>query len=118
MGTFVKEHALSVVLAALFVFSWLLQSVTGWVQFAAEQQSHGEAAELFGPSGYFWHWMEATFENWQSEFLQLFTMVVLTAFLIHKASHESRDGQEEMKMAIIRIEERLIDMEPKAGKAK
>ncbi|MDQ2689722.1 MAG: hypothetical protein M3Y29_05560 [Chloroflexota bacterium] len=118
MPTFVKQHLLSIVLATMFILSWLLQSLTGWVHFVSEQQSHGESADLFGPSGYFWEWMQATFENWQSEFLQLFTMVVLTAFLIHKASHESRDGQEEMKMAIIRIEERLIDMESKGGKSK
>jgi hypothetical protein len=43
-------------------------------------------------------------------------MVVLTAFLIHKSSSESRDGDEEMKIAILRIEERLIEMDEKGGK--
>ncbi|HJP72186.1 MAG TPA: DUF6766 family protein [Candidatus Limnocylindria bacterium] len=116
MATFVKEHALSLVLAGLFIGSWLLQSVTGWVEFVSDQQAHGEAAQLWGSSGYFWSWMQATFENWQSEFLQLFAMVVLTAFLIHKSSSESRDGDEEMKIAILRIEERLIEMDEKGGK--
>ena len=60
--------------------------------------------------------MQATFENWQSEFLQLFAMVVLTAFLIHRSSSESRDGAEEMKIAILRIEERLIEMDEKGGR--
>jgi DNA-binding transcriptional regulator GbsR (MarR family) len=118
MSEFVKNHALSLVLAGLFIGSWLLQSVSGWVEFVSEQQSHGEAAQLFGASGYFWSWMQSTFENWQSEFLQLFAMVVLTAFLVHKASHESRDGQEEIKMAVLRIEERVLEMEKKGGDEK
>ena len=117
MKTFIKEHGLSLVLAGLFIGSWLLQSVTGWVEFVSDQQAHGEAAQLFGSSGYIWSWMQATFENWQSEFLQLFAMVVLTAFLIHKSSPESRDGDEELKIAILRIEERLIEMDEKGGKA-
>lgn len=116
MARFVKEHGLSLVLAGLFIGSWLLQSVSGWVQFVSDQQAHGEAAQLWGSSGYFWSWMQATFENWQSEFLQLFAMVVLTAFPIHKSSSESRDGDEEMKIAILRIEERLIEMDEKGGR--
>ncbi|MDQ4035364.1 MAG: hypothetical protein M3153_05480 [Chloroflexota bacterium] len=116
MKTLLRDYGLGVVLALLFLVSWILQSLTGWVEFASEQQTHGQAAQLFGDSGYFWRWMQATFENWQSEFLQLFTMVVLTAFLIHKASHESRDGQEEMKMAIIRVEERLMDLQSTGGR--
>ena len=116
MARFVKEHGLSLVLAGLFIGSWLLQSVSGWVQFVSDQQAHGEAAQLWGSSGYFWSWMQATFENWQSEFLQLFAMVVLTAFLIHRSSSESRDGAEEMKIAILRIEERLIEMDAKGGR--
>lgn len=116
MARFVKEHGLSLVLAGLFIGSWLLQSVSGWVEFVSDQQAHGEAAQLWGSSGYFWSWMQATFENWQSEFLQLFAMVVMTAFLIHKSSSESRDGDEEMKIAILRIEERLIEMDEKGGR--
>jgi hypothetical protein len=116
MARFVKEHGLSLVLAGLFIGSWLLQSVSGWVEFVSDQQAHGETAQLWGSSGYFWSWMQATFENWQSEFLQLFAMVVLTAFLIHKSSSESRDGDEEMKIAILRIEERLIEMDEKGGR--
>ena len=34
---------------------------------------------------------QATFENWQSEFLQVFIFIVLTTFLVHRHSHESPD---------------------------
>jgi hypothetical protein len=100
MRRFLRDYGLSLALAGLFIVSWLLQSVAGWVDFASEQQQHGETAALFGESGYIWHWLEATFENWQSEFLQLFTFVVLSAFLVHRHSHESRDDQDQMKKQV------------------
>ena len=103
MRKFLADYSLSVALAAMFSVSWLFQTVAGWVEFAAEQASHGQAAQLFGPEGYIWGWMQATFENWQSEFLQLFTMVVLTTFLIHRHSHDSRDSQDDMQAKIDEI---------------
>ncbi len=36
------------------------------------------------------HFVEATFENWESEFLQMGMYVVLTAFLYQKGSSESK----------------------------
>lgn len=110
MNRYLRDYGLGIVLAGLFLFSWILQSLTGWVEFAAEQQVHGEAAQLFGPSGYFWPWMQATFENWQSEFLQLFTMALLTAFLIHKGSTESKDSEEEIMLQLSAIREDLTHL--------
>jgi hypothetical protein len=106
-----RNYSLSIVLALLFVLSWLLQTGSGWAEFAAEQQAHGQAAQLFGDSGYIWPWLQATFENWQSEFLQLFTMVVLVSFLIHRGSQESKDSDAEMKAMLEEIEERLLRVE-------
>src|SRR5438093_2525199 len=36
------------------------------------------------------HFLEATAENWESEFLELFLFVLLTAFLHQKGSAESK----------------------------
>jgi hypothetical protein len=106
-----RNYNLSIVLAALFLFSWVLQTWTGWRHFAADQQAHGSEAAVFGPAGYVWQWAAATFENWQSEFLQLLTFVVLTAYFIHRGSHESRDGDEELKAMLNGIDERLARVE-------
>ena len=113
MRTLLRDYGLAVVLAVLFIASWLIQSLTGWVEFVAEQQARGETAALFGASGYFWRWMQATFENWQSEFLQLFTMVVLTAFLIHKGSSESKDSDDELMLELIAIRRDLAELKGK-----
>jgi len=106
-----KDYNLSIVLAILFLCSWALQSWTGWVEYVDEQRVHGEIATLFGNSGYVWHWVAATMENWQSEFLQLLTFVVLTSFLIHRGSHESKDSDDEMMDLLRAINRRLEKME-------
>lgn len=98
-----RDYGLSIVLGVFFAISWVIQTVAGWVTFAADQLSHGETPAVFGESGYAWQWLESTFENWQSEFLQLFTFVVLTAILIHRKSHESRDDQDTMEQEVQEI---------------
>lgn len=56
----------------------------------------------------------------QSEFLRLLTFVVLTSFLIHRNSHESRDSEDEMQRTLNRIEQRLKSLEEagESGKSK
>ena len=49
--------------------------------------------------------------NWQSEFLQLLAFVVLTTYFIHRGSHESRDGDDELKAMHTGIDERRARVE-------
>ncbi len=111
-----RDYSLSIVLAVLFMASWILQTVGGWFEFVSEQSSHGQVAEAFGPDGYIWSWTKATFENWQSEFLQLFTFVVLTTFLVHRKSHELKDTDDEMQAQLDRIERAIKELQ-KGAKA-
>ena len=104
------RYGLGWVLLTLFLVSWVIQSWTGWREFQSEQTEHGQAAQLFGDSGYIWNWARATFENWQSEFLQLLAFVTLTSFLIFKGSPESKDGDDEMQAKLDRIERRLEEL--------
>lgn len=106
-----RGYNLGIVLFALFVLSWIMQTWTGWREFVAEQGSHGQAASILGPEGYVWIWARTTFENWESEFLQLFAMVVLTSYLVFKGSTESKDGQERMQQSLDRIERRMRELE-------
>jgi hypothetical protein len=110
-----KHYSLSIVLLALLLVSWGLQTWMGWHEYVSEQQTHGGAVAVFGPDGYVWSWGQATFENWQSEFLQLLTFVVLTSFLVHRGSHESRDQDEQSQSSLDRIEARLIRLEQERG---
>ncbi len=111
-----QDYGLSITLIVIFLISWTLQTWMGWAEFVAEQAAHGEAAEAFGPSGYVWSWGQATFENWQSEFLQVFVFVVLTTFLIHRKSHESPDTDYDTEASLRRIEAKIDELEQRMKK--
>jgi hypothetical protein len=99
-----KNFGLSMGFCVLFVLSWIGQGVAQWQEYTDEQQSHNEPVELGDFSAVF---SQATLENWQSEFLQLFSFTVMTALLIHKGSAESRDSDDRIEAALKRIEDRL-----------
>ena len=98
---------LLITLVVLFTLSWGLQTWMGWTEFVAEQHAHGSAAQAFGADGYLWSWGQSTFENWQSEFLQVFVFVVLTTFLVHRKSHESPDTDYDTEASLRRIEAKV-----------
>ncbi len=92
---FFHRNGLSVAFATLFLLSICAQTVTGWKQFNTElQDDHQLPVSLtsYLTSG---HFMEATFENWESEFLQMGLFVLFTIFLKQKGSSESKDDGEE-----------------------
>ena len=51
-----------------------------------DQQEHQEPTVSFGAYLRSGHFVEATFENWESEFLQMGAYVLLTAFLVQRGS--------------------------------
>lgn len=90
MKRFFHRNGLSIVLFGLFILSEVGLSIVGQQQYNHEQRQHGQL-----PLGYFEYitsgsFMEATMENWESEFLQMFAYVLLTAFLYQQGSAESR----------------------------
>ena len=86
----VYSNSLLIVMTAIWVGSWFAQSVTGWTEFNAEQQTHGEPAVSWASyigSADFW---EATLQNWQSEFLAVGSFAILAVFLRQRGSPESK----------------------------
>ena len=81
---------LSIVLFGLFAVFLVGQSLTGWRTYNSDQQEHGEQAVGYGSYLTTGHFVEATFENWESEFLQMGAYVVLTVWLVQKGSSESK----------------------------
>lgn len=104
MKKFWDNYSLSIVLALLFAVSLLLQGVFQWTHVMSEAHMHGESAQV---SDFLPQFLSSMFENWQSEFLQLLTFVILTAFLVHKGSHESKDSDIKMEQQLDRIEKLL-----------
>jgi hypothetical protein len=105
------NYSLSIVLLIITILTVLAHAWFGWMQYVADQASHGERAEVWGDSGYWVYFGEWTLQNWQSEFLQTLLMVVLTAWFVHKGSAESKDSQEEMQATLRRIEQRIGKLE-------
>src|SRR5436189_6130033 len=110
-----RDYSLSRVVGALFLITSALHAAFGWWQYVADQQAHGSDASLWGWDGYVVYFGEWTMQNWQSEFLEVWTLIVLTAFLHHKGSHESKEGEDEMKASLARIERQLDKMKPEGG---
>jgi hypothetical protein len=95
---FFRENGLSVVALSVFVLCLAGQVVAGLREYNSEQREHQQptvGAAKYLRSG---HFIEATFENWESEFVQMAAFVVLTAILRQKGSPESKklDGEEEV----------------------
>ena len=95
MRRILHENGLSITLGALFVIILVGQSLTGHQHYNEEQQEHGQSPLTYVEYITGNHFLEATMENWESEFLQMFFFVVLTAFLYQKGSAESKKLDEE-----------------------
>ena len=95
MPKILRENGLSIVLFLLMVLFLGGQAVAGMFAYNEEQQQHSQPmVDFIGYLGTS-HFLEATMENWESEFLQMFAFVVLTAFLFQKGSAESKKLDEE-----------------------
>jgi hypothetical protein len=109
MRRVLRENGLSIVWLGLFFVTLIFgQSLTGHREYNSDRKEHGRAevgyAEYF-KSG---HFLEATMENWESEFLQMFLFIVLTSFLYQKGSAESKKLDEEEE----------VDRDPRQSKHK
>ncbi|UBV45014.1 hypothetical protein LAJ19_17965 (plasmid) [Deinococcus taeanensis] len=89
-GSFWRRNGLSLTLTTLFVSAMALHLVGSWRSHNAERLSHGEAtqslATFIGQPDF---WFES-FQNWQSEFLAVVTLVVLTIKLRQVGSSQSK----------------------------
>lgn len=99
-----REFSLGLTLMVLFFATWVAHLVAEWQVFTDEQTTHGTEPEI---GDFVARFAQSTLENWQSEFLQLFSFVILAALYIHKGSAESKDGEENIEASLRRIEEHL-----------
>lgn len=90
MRSFFHNNGLALTMFGLFLFSFGGQYLTGIAEYNGDRETHRKPpvgyVEYLGEG----HFIEATFENWESEFLQMGMYVVLTIFLFQKGSSESK----------------------------
>jgi hypothetical protein len=91
MRRFVRDHSLSLVTLGVFLLIWMGGQVwAGHRTYNDEQRAHGQPAVSMADYVTRAEFGEATFENWESEFLQMGVYVLLTAWLVQRGSAESR----------------------------
>ena len=91
------NNGLSLVIFFMFLASLGAQFVTGFKECNNDISEHHGKPFTFGEYLVSGHCLEATFENWESEFLQMGIFVLLTTFLYQRGSSESNDPDEEEK---------------------
>ncbi len=94
MRNWLRDHGLLLANVLLFVAFFFGMTATGYRVSNNEQLEHGQSAESIGSYLTSGDFFEATFENWESEFLQMGMYVVLTAYLFQRGSSESKPMDE------------------------
>ncbi len=89
-----RDNGLTIALLTLFAVSIVGHLLAGWHVAIADAVRHGQDqpglwSYATGPQ-----FLSSVFENWESEFLQMATYVVLTALLYQRGSAESKDPDE------------------------
>jgi hypothetical protein len=79
----------------LFLSFFVAMSLTGWVVHNHDATDHHEATISYADYLTTGDFYEATFENWESEFLQMAAYVMLTVYLVQRGSAESKDPDAE-----------------------
>lgn len=92
-----KRYAYAWLTAGFFLVSLGLHWYFGWRSYASEAQQHAAVPQL---SEYAAEMLRDTFENWQSEFLQLLWQVVGLAYFLYVGSPSSKENDDRMEAKI------------------
>lgn len=88
--SFLYRNSLSIVLITLMIVFLAGQFFMGWRTENKELIENGKSALKITEYIHSGHFIQATFENWESEFLQMMLYVLLTISLRQKGSSESK----------------------------
>jgi hypothetical protein len=84
------SNSLLLVMATIWIASWLAQSLAGRIVYNADQLDHQAGTvswTTYLTTSDFW---DRTLQNWQSEFLAVGSMVILSVYLRQRGSPESK----------------------------
>jgi hypothetical protein len=93
----VGKYAYAWLTLAFFAISLALHWYFGWQAYVDDAQTHGEAPKL---AEYLNEMGRDTFENWQSEFLQLLWQVVGLAYFLYLGSPSSKENDDRLEAKI------------------
>ena len=74
----------------IFLLAIIGMSFAGWSTNNETLQEHGQPAQNYSEYIVSGDFIEGVFENWESEFLQMWALIMLTIFLRQKGSEDSK----------------------------
>lgn len=92
-----KRYAYAWITIAFFLISMFGHWLFGWFAFVDEARQHGQPPEI---GSFAVQIARDTFENWQSEFLQLLWQVVGLAYFLYVGSPASKENDDRMEAKI------------------
>ncbi len=95
-----KAYGYAWVTLGFFLISLIGHWLFGWFAYVSEQQAHAQPIQI---SDYLVEMSRDTFENWQSEFLQLLWQVGGLAILLYVGSPQSKEGDDRIEAKIDEI---------------
>jgi cbb3-type cytochrome oxidase subunit 3 len=104
-----RKYAYAWLTLGFFLVSFGLHWFFGWKAFQDEARAHHEAVEL---NQYLVQMGRDTFENWQSEFLQLLWQVVGLAYFLYLGSPTSHENDDRLEAKV----DALLHFHGKKGK--
>src|SRR5687768_1452869 len=106
---FLKAYAYAWITLGFFLVSFILHWWFGWEAFVDEAAEHGQTPEV---AQYLTQMSRDTFENWQSEFLQLLWQVVGLAYFLYVGSPTSHENDDRLEAKV----DALLHFQGKEGK--
>ncbi|MBO9659864.1 MAG: hypothetical protein J7527_13675 [Chitinophagaceae bacterium] len=96
MRTYIRNNGLSIAFGLLFLMALVAQWLTGFCEYNKERKEEGQTEVSLAKYSTSGHFIQSTFENWESEFLQMALFVLMTISLRQKGSSESKklEGEE------------------------
>ncbi|APL95719.1 hypothetical protein EWH08_15020 [Sphingobium indicum] len=92
-----KRYAYGWITALFFLVSIAAHWIFGWYAFVDEAREHGQLVEV---GSYLVEMGRDTFENWQSEFLQLIWQVVGLAYFLYVGSPASKENDDRLEAKV------------------
>ena len=103
-----RKYAYAWLTLTFFLGAFALHWYFGWRSYVAEAADHGQLAQT---SDYLNEMLRDTFENWQSEFLQLLWQVCGLAYFLYVGSPSSKENDDRLEAKV----DALLIMQGKPG---
>ncbi len=104
--THLRKWGAVYLLLLLFLGSWIGQFFTELAEFRSDESTHGDP---FSWGNYLTVFFSSTFENWQSEWLQLVFQAVLLLGAKHLIFRVDAEDMERLEAKVDEINRRLTD---------